>query len=145
MAFRFTLASVLRVRESIERREELAFQRAEHEVARVQRRIDQITVELEKAGATREEALVQPTPACRLRQMQDEINTAIETKRALLEALVTLQQQRDLQKNLYQQAHRGRRMLTEMRQQQKDAYEQEEVRAQQRRLDDIFGARRYRG
>jgi len=55
MGFRFPLASVLQFRESIEKREELALQKVQFEVARVRRRIDELTEELAKASDEREE------------------------------------------------------------------------------------------
>ena len=57
MGFRFSLAPVLRLRQGVERLEELALQSAEFEVARVLRRIDRQTAELAKAGKEREQAL----------------------------------------------------------------------------------------
>jgi flagellar FliJ protein len=141
MAFRFSLASVLRVRESIERREELALQKAEQELARVRRRIDELAGEIAKAVDAREKALQQAIQAHRLQSMDAEINAAGETKQTLLETLQTLQQQRDAQMKLYQAAYNGRRMLTDLSEQQKTEFEQEQDRAQQKRLDDIFASR----
>jgi flagellar FliJ protein len=141
MAFRFSLASVLRVRESIERREELALQKAEHELARVRRRIDELTGEIAKAVDEREKALQQEIQAHRLQSMDAEISAAGEAKQTLLETLQTLQQQRDAQMKLYQAAYNGRRMLTDLSAQQKTEYEQEQDHAQQKRLDDIFASR----
>jgi flagellar FliJ protein len=141
VAFRFSLASVLRVRESIERREELALQKAELEVARVRRRIDELTGEIAKAIDAREKALQQPIQAHRLQNMDAEISSAAEAKQTLLETLQTLQQQRDAQMKLYQAAYNGRRMLTDLSAQQKTEYELEQDRAQQKRLDDIFASR----
>jgi len=141
MAFRFSLASVLRVRESIERREELALQKAEQELARVRRRIDELAGEIAKAVDAREQALQQAIQAHRLQSMDAEINAAGEAKQTLLETLQTLQQQRDAQMKLYQAAHNGRRMLTDLSEQQKTEFEQEQDRAQQKRLDDIFASR----
>ena len=46
MGFRFTLDSVLRFREGIEKREELALQKVQFEVSRVRRRIEELTEEL---------------------------------------------------------------------------------------------------
>jgi flagellar export protein FliJ len=145
VAFRFSLASVLRLRESIERREELALQRAEHDIARAIRLIEELTDQLAKAGDARDEALQRSTPAYRLQDMQGELNRAVAVKQTLLDKLQTLKQQRDAQLRLYQAAYNGRQMLTELRQKKKDEYEQEQVRAQQKRLDDIFVARRQRG
>jgi flagellar export protein FliJ len=145
VAFRFSLASVLRVRESIERSEELALQKVELEVARVQRQIEELSKELDKLVAAREQSLQQPTPAYRLREMQEGMDALVSAKQALAETLRDLREKRDAQLKRYQIAHNGRRMLTEMRSQQKEAYEQEQSRAQQKRLDDIFVARRQRG
>ena len=141
MAFRFSLASVLRVRESIERREELALQKAELEVARVRRRIDELTGEIAKAVDAREKALQQEIQAHQLQSMDAEISAAAEAKQTLLETLETLQQQRDAQMKLYQAAYNGRRMLTDLSEQQRTEYEPEQDRAQQKRLDDIFASR----
>ena len=43
--------------------------------------------------------------------------------------------------DVYQLAHRNRQMLTDMSTRQREAYDQERVRAEQKFLDDIFAAR----
>ena len=143
MSFRFTLASVLRVRESIERREELALQRAEYEVARVRRQIEELSNKLAKDARDREKALQQPTQAFRLWSMQAEMDAVLAARQALLESLQTLQRQRDAQMKRYQAAHNDHQVLLELQKQQKDEYEHEQERAQQKRLDDLFAARRH--
>ena len=143
MPFRFTLASVLRVRESIERREELALQRAEHEVARVRRQIEELTNKLAKDARDRENALQQPTQAFRLRSMQAEMDAAIAARQGLIDTRQTLQQKRDAQMKRYQVAHNDHQVLIELQKQQRDEYEHEQERAQQKRLDDLFAARRH--
>jgi flagellar export protein FliJ len=145
VAFRFSLASVLRVRESFERSEELALQKVELELARVQRRIEELGKELDKVIGAREQALQHPTPAYRLREMQDGIDSLVGAKQALAETLRDLRERRDAQLKRYQVAHNNRRMLTEVRSQQRESYEQQQGRAQQKQLDDLFGARRQRG
>ena len=144
MAFRFPLASVLRVRESVERNEELALQKAELEVARSQRRVEELTIELDRCVQARDQAMQQPTPAYLVRELQEQMNSTLDARQAATDTLQARREQRDAQRQRYQAAHNGRRMLTELRTQQKDAYEQEQVRAQQKRLDDIFAARRQR-
>jgi flagellar biosynthesis chaperone FliJ len=42
---------------------------------------------------------------------------------------------------VYKTAHSGRQVLTDLQTQYKDLYEQEELRRQQRQVDDIFAAR----
>lgn len=141
MPFRFPLASVLRVRESIEKREEVALQAAQLEVARVRRRIDELTDEMRSAWEKRERALKQSTQANRLQAMQVEINAAMEAKKVLVETLQTLRRRRDEQMKIYKNAHTGRQMLTDLMDQKKSAYEQEQVRAEQKTLDLIIAAR----
>ena len=141
MPFRFPLASVLRVRESIEKREEVALQAAQLEVARVRRRIDELTDEMRSAWEKRERALKQSTQANHLQAMQVEINAAMEAKKVLVETLQTLRHRRDEQMKIYKNAHTGRQMLTDLMDQKKSAYEQEQVRAEQKTLDLIIAAR----
>jgi flagellar export protein FliJ len=139
--FRFSLASVLRVRESIERREELALQRVEMEVVRVKHRIDELTHELARAGEARENALRNSIPAYDLQSMDAQMNAALDAKQILLDTLQTLQQQRDAQMKLYQVAYNGRQMLTDLLEQKKNEYKQEQDHAQQKRIDDLFASR----
>ena len=141
MPFRFSLASVLRVRESIERREELALQRVEMEVVRVKHRIDELTDELARAGEARENALRNSIPAYDLQSMDAQMNAALDAKQILLDTLQTLQQQRDAQMKLYQVAYNGRQMLTDLLEQKKNEYKQEQDHAQQKRIDDLFASR----
>lgn len=145
MAFHFSLDSVLRFRESLEQREEVVLLRIQQELAEVRNAIDQITADIANAEKAREQALQQPIPAARLQAMLCEKQAALEHKKNLLASLQALEQKRTEQMKIYQAAHRGRRMLTEMESRQLDAYEQERARDQQKFLDDVFGARHQRG
>ena len=145
MGFRFTLASVLRFREGIEKREELSLQRVQFEAARVRRRIDELTEELTKAGNEREEALQGCIQAFRLKNLQDEMNAALEARQTLLETLATLKKQSQEQMKIYQAARVNRRMLTDLQKKQLEAWEQNQQRIEQKRVDDAFTARMQRG
>jgi flagellar export protein FliJ len=145
LAFRFTLAQVLRVRESVERREELALQRAELEVARAQRRIEELSEEIAKTGKARDEAILRSIQAFELQCMNAEMNALAAAREQVFATLQTLTQKRDVQRRAYQAAHNARQMLTDMSAQQRAEYDQEQTRAQQKRLDDIFAARLQRG
>ena len=145
MAFHFTLEQVLRVRESIERREELALQRAEMEVARVCARIEELGEEIASVNRKREESLKQPLQAFLLQGFDAEIHALSEARTTMLETLKIVQSQRDQQRKIYQAAHNGRRMLTDLEKQQRTEYEVGEVKAQQKKLDDLFVARIQRG
>ncbi len=144
MGFRFSLAPVLRLREGLEKREELALHKVELEVAMVKRRIDRLTEELAQASNEREEALQKWMRAAQLKNLQDEMNASVELRRNLLETLVELKNKREIQMNVYQAARVDRRILSDLRKQKLGAWEQDQLRNQQKQLDDMFAARSQR-
>ena len=144
MGFHFSLATVLKVREDIEEREERALQRILAEMARVESEIEALTVQIARAHKEREEALLRPIAAAHLHVLLSDSQVAEEKKKSLLKYLQTLDQQRHQQTIVYQVAHRDRETLTNMSDQQREVYDQEQARAQQKTLDDIFMARHHR-
>jgi len=144
MAFRFSLATVLRVRESIEKREERALQRIQLEMARVSRQIEELNAGIARVHAARERALQQPIPAGHLHSMLWETQAAVEGKKFLFSRLQALEQERLQQMKVYQAAHRDHETMINMQREQRSVYELEQARAQQKYLDDIFMARRHR-
>jgi flagellar export protein FliJ len=144
MAFRFTLATVLRVRESIEKREERALRKIQLEMARVLRQIDEIDANIAQSQNARNQLLQQPTPAGQLQTMLWEAQGAMEKRKTLLQTLRALEQQRNQQLQVYQAAHRDHETLINLANEQRAAYELADARTQQKYLDDIFMARRHR-
>jgi flagellar FliJ protein len=144
MAFRFPLASVLRFRQSMEQQEELELRKLQLEVASVRRSIEQAIMEIAIAQQARETALKHPLQAAHLQAMLHAVDGAIERKNKLLATLQKLEEKRNEQMRRYQEAHRGRQMLADLESHQQDEYELQQVRAQQKVLDDLFGARHQR-
>ena len=144
MSFKFPLATVLRIRESLEEREERALQKIQIEIVRVMQRLEELGVAMDRAHQAREQALQQRIPAGQLHTLLWETQTIADQTKSLLHALMVLEQQRQAQMQIYQAAHRDREMLTEMFTRQQDAYERESARTEQKQLDDIFTARRHR-
>lgn len=144
MAFRFSLATVLRFRESIEKREELALQKLLQEMARARREIERLTDEIAAGHEARNQAMRDPLPASHIQGMLNEIDVAAESRKSLRAVLDALERQHQLQTKKYQAAHRDRQMLSDMRTRKRDVYEQERDRATQKFLDDIFAARSHR-
>ena len=94
MAFRFPLATVLRVKQSLEKREERELQRIQLEMARVAHQMEQLTEAMAKAYAERNQALQQALPAGQLHTMLWEARAAAEAKNALRITLQGLEEQR---------------------------------------------------
>jgi flagellar export protein FliJ len=145
MAFRFPLESVLRVRESIERREERALKKIQMEMARVSNQMEELSAGIARAQGERNEALQQPMPASHLQAMLSQTESAIAARDKLQVTLRGLEEQRKQQLKIYQAAHRDHETLIDMRNQQRSEYLREQTRLEQKYLDDLFVARRQRG
>lgn len=145
MAFRFPLDTVLRYRESLEKREETALERVQLEILQVRRAIQQLDEEIAGAQQAREAKLRESMSAFQLQAMLDDVNITVEKKRKLQEELEQLEQLRKERMKAYQAAHRGRQMLSDIRTRQQDAYELDAARRQQKALDDLFATRGRRG
>ena len=145
MGFRFPMASVLRWRESIEKREERAMQNLQIEMTRVQLRIEEITDEIAKANRELKESLQRWTQAFELNGLQNEMNAAVDARQRLTETLAVLKKQKEAQMIVYLVARSNRRMLTDLEKQHRLAWEQQQERTDQKRLDDVFTSRLIRG
>jgi flagellar FliJ protein len=145
MAFRFPLATLLRFRQSIEQREELALQKVLVEIAQCLRKVEQLSASIAEAQRMREEKLRQSTSAFQLQSMLSEIQIASERRRSLVASLASLEQKRITQMAAYQAALQDRRVLSELRSKRHEEYEVERGRTDQKRIDDVFAARAHRG
>lgn len=144
MAFRFSLATVLRYRDSVEKREELALRKALLELARVRHEIERLTAEIAGARDAQNKALQHTLSAFDLQRMLDAIDAAIARRKVLIESLPALERRREACMKSYQSAHRDHQTLSDMKARQRDEYEQERARAEQKFIDDVFGARAQR-
>ncbi len=145
MGFQFSLAAVLRVRESVERREERALQTILGGIARTERQVEELRKAMEEARAKREQALRQTIAGRQLHSFLLEEQVGEERLKSMAEQLQVLEKQRKRQITVYQAAHRDREMLTEMLEKQRESFERVRLRDEQKRLDDIFIARQLRG
>ena len=144
MAYRFPLAAVLRLRESIERREERSLQILQMEIVGVSRTLEELTAAIAGAREAQERAMRQPTPAGHLHSALSECQSAADRKSALFEHLDSLKKRHEEQMQVYRDAHRDREMLSDLYSRNKRAYAVEQTKAQQKQLDDLFVARHRR-
>jgi flagellar biosynthesis chaperone FliJ len=144
MAFQFSLAAVLRVRESLETREERALQAIQLDAARTAHQVEELSEAIAGAQRARELELQQSISGGRLQSLLWEEQTAEQRLTLLAGRLQLLEQAREEQLKVYQAAHQDRELLTDMRRKQREIYDREWLREEQKRLDDIFMARRHR-
>lgn len=144
MAYKFPLAAVLRVKESMERLEELALQKIIVEMSQVQHQIDSLNDDIARSRKSLEVSMQQFLPAAHIELMMNPINLAAHRKEELLALLAELNHKRETQTRKYQAAHRNTRALSDLKTRLQDAHEQERARAEQKFIDEIFGARAQR-
>lgn len=144
MAYRFPLAAVLRLRESIERREERSLQILQMEIVRVSRTVEELTASIAGAREAQERTMRKPMPAGHLHSVLLECQSEANRRSALLQHLESLKKKHDEQIRVYHDAHRDREMLSDLYSRSKRAYEVEQTKSQQKQLDDLFVGRYYR-
>jgi flagellar export protein FliJ len=144
MAFQFSLAAVLLVRQNAKKREEQALQKIQLEIARIVNQLEELNAEIAKTHDARERAMQQPIPAAHLHSFLQRVQAIVEAKKMHLQRLQVLELERERQLKVYQAAHRDLETIVEMFNEQREAHDQEQDRTEQKSLDDIFVARHQR-
>ena len=144
MGFRFTLAAVLRLREIAEEREERLLSSILRKIAQTRQAIEDVDAALLQMALGHDAGLSSTMVAGELQSFYERREILRAARRSHEEQLVKLEELRRQQLAIYQQAHRGRRMLTDMRMDQRAAWHAERSRLEQKAADDLFLARRSR-
>jgi flagellar FliJ protein len=144
MAFRFSLATVLRVRVILEEQEERMLQRILFEIVQTRETIARIDAELSGTTALRRAEVNKPDVGHNVQASYGYVQRLKQDRKELDEKLDKLMQLRDKQVKIYEAARRNREMITDLREEKRTAYESELARNEQKTLDDNFNARRGR-
>jgi flagellar export protein FliJ len=141
MTFNFRLDAVLRYRENVEQTEEAALYRIVRDVAEAELELEKIEQQQTSQREKREQDLTRMLPAVHLAEIAQRemaLQIAADEVRARLRLLET---QRVKQLAIYRTAHQERGILSELRDQQRNSYQSEQRRQEQKMLDDLFLAR----
>jgi len=142
MAFRFPLEIVLRVRQGLERQQELRLQEANHRVAMLRRQIENLHSEVENISAQRQPQFASGISAAELQFDVLSRLALTERQRALEKQLVEAEAVRQTRSQEFLNARRQREVIDTLRKHQLEDYQLQETRLDQRRLDDLFLLRR---
>ena len=135
MAFRFTLAPLLRLRQSIERQRTVKLQEANLHVSRAQEKLAQLERFLSDSAQSDAAALRAGGTGADL-QFASVLRENLHRYRAELQSdILKLELLRQQALGEYHQAYREREVLETLRARQRRAYLQEQLRRQQRELD----------
>ena len=145
MPFRFPLAKVLMVKESVKKQEERALQKILLEMSRVAHQIENLSEQIAESNNIVERAMQHPIPAIEVQMLFTTTQSNIEKRKSLVRELQTLEQNRERQAEIYHAAHRNCEVLIDLLDKLNDEYEQEHERLEQKQMDDIVIARHPRG
>ena len=143
MAFRFTLAPLLRLRQSIERQRALQLQEASLQVSRAQESLAQLDRYLSDSARSDYAGLATGRTAVELQfatVLRENLQRFREELQSDIRKLELLRQQAA---SAYHQAYREREVLETMRARQHRAYQQEQLHRQQRELDAVYLLQRW--
>ncbi|HXW90255.1 MAG TPA: flagellar FliJ family protein [Terriglobales bacterium] len=141
MAFRFTLAAVLKYRENIERREYFVLERIQQEIVYVEGRVRQFQEHFSAVRKRRDAELAGGLASIHLQTAYEE-ELRVEKQLDKLQAqLQELQGKRQQCLKTYQLARQKREVLDHLRVRQLEAYRRAQAKRQQSTLDDIFLSR----
>jgi flagellar export protein FliJ len=142
MAFHFSLEVVLHLRRSLERQQELRLRAANQLVARTRRIIDQIGDCIAQAHHGQSQQLVAGTTAAELRFALQGTAALEEQRQSLQRELARLENLREQQQRILQQARRERETFESLREHERRIYVLQATRREQRQQDDLFLLRR---
>jgi flagellar FliJ protein len=143
MSFRFALAPLLRLRQSIERQRTLQLQEANLQVSRAQETLAQLERFLSDSAQSDSTALKAGCTAAELQfasVLRENLHRFRQELQSDIRKLELLRQQAASE---YHQAYREREVLETMRARQRRAYQQEQLRRQQQELDAAYLLQRW--
>lgn len=138
MPFQFSLHSVLHLRKSLEHQQELRLRTANQRVAHVRHVLEQLEGRRQLLYTGQTKHLTDGITSAELRFQLQCDQTILRQRREVEQQLGILEKARDQQRDLFQQARRGRETLEILRDQQQEVYTKEAARQGQRRQDDLY-------
>lgn len=141
MAFRFNLATVLRLREIAEEREERLLGQIHFQIGQAQQNLVEISAKRDEILRERQLRLEGKMSAAMLQSSYGRVIAIDLAEKQMKEKLAKLESLRMQQMLAYKNAHRNRELLSEMREEQKKSFNAERTLREQKAMDDNFVAR----
>jgi flagellar FliJ protein len=141
MAFRFTLAAVLKYRKNLEQREYLALGRVQQEIAQTEAQLHECTQLLSEIANLRSAETVRGIASVHLQDAYERERRLEQQRDELQIKRQELAVKRQQCLKAYELARQKREVLEKLREQQLDAYVLDQARREQHRVDDLFLSR----
>ena len=141
MAFKFSLATLLKMREITEQREERLLGQIQSQIVQARQSLADLAAEREGLFQRRETALQYSISAVDLLNSYEQVRRVERLEQSGREQLAKLIALCDQQMKIYQSAHQKTEVLTEMRGNQKESFYKELTKKEQSMMDDNFSSR----
>ena len=141
MGFRFSLATVLRVREIAEDKEERLLTQILGQIAKTRQELHDLKAQVDMLLRKSETQLASTISAAQLHITYGQMRALEIMQKDLVEQLAKLETLRDQQMKVYATARRNREVLSELREGQLERFRYELTRQEQALMDDNFAAR----
>ena len=145
MAFRFSLATLLRLRVSQEHQQELLLHSANQQLQRIAQDLASLQSLESDLSATAKSLLAGGMAAVELHFVDQCLNQLERQKNLARKKIAEARRELTVRLAAFEEARRQRRMIEEIRDRQKNSYHQTEARREQRILDDLYLVLRNRG
>lgn len=144
MAFRFPLAAVLRVRESLERKEQLILEQCYNRLHELQLQLARLDEQKQSWRRRYEEQLIESTIGIHVHVLIEERQYAERQREELLRLIADVQEKLKQQMARYRAVRQQREIVSELRSQGLEKYRRLELLQEQKSRDDLFLLRRLR-
>lgn len=144
MPFRFSLTAVLRIRESLERKEQLALEQCYRQLFSMQKRLSEQDDHIAQIRQQYEDHLMQGTKAVELHCFVEQRFQAERQRDGIFKELDEAQDKLRQQIESYRSARRQRETVSQVRTDRFADYQKHEALSEQKEHDDLFLLRRQR-
>jgi flagellar export protein FliJ len=142
MGFRFSLKTLLRLREIAEQKEERLLGQILNQMAQARQTLTDLAAQRKSIIAQQEAALRQPIPASAIAGFYWQMLAIDQLERTGREHLAKLAVLREQQMKIYEKAHREHDLLAGIKSDKLEAFRREQTRLEQKAMDDNFSSRR---
>jgi flagellar FliJ protein len=141
MAFRFSLATVLRVREIAEEKEERLLTQILGQIAKTRQELNDLKAQVDMLVRRSAAELATTISAAQLQITYGQMRALELMQKDVSEQLSKLEMLRDQQMKIYAAARRNREVISQLREDQLDRFRYLLSRQEQALMDDNFAAR----
>lgn len=140
MAFKFSLATVLRVREIAEDKEERLLTQILGQIAKTKQELNDLQAQVDMLLRRTENELASSISAAQLHITYGQMRALEVMQKDVAEQLTKLEMLRDQQMKVFATARRNREVISQLREDQMERFKYELSRQEQALMDDNFSA-----